>query len=88
LIVTDLIQRHDPHGQSWWWRVVKGWAGVLGSEGGTSRDLRWTFRDKAAARRSAERILAWDFDRLVIAHGACVEHGARAVVARAFAWLW
>jgi hypothetical protein len=87
LIVTDLIQRHRPDAESWFWRIVKGWAGVLGDEGGTSRDLRWTFRDRTAARRSAEQVLDWDFDRLIISHGTCVHENAKDVVARAFTWL-
>lgn len=87
LIVTDLIQRHDPQAESPFWRVVKGWAGVLGDEGGTSRDIRLLFRDRRAARRSAEHVLAWDFDRLVVSHGSCVPSNAKQVVARAFAWL-
>jgi hypothetical protein len=87
LVVTDLIQRHEPNNQSWFWRITKSWAGVLGDDGGTSRDLRWTFRDRDAARRSAEHILDWEFDRLVISHGACVHENAKAVVAKALAWL-
>jgi hypothetical protein len=86
LIVTDLIQRHEPS-NSRFWRILKGWAGVLGDSGGTSRDLRWSFRDRAAARRSMERILEWDFERLVISHGTCVHESAKDTVARAFAWL-
>ena len=35
-------------------------------------DMRLSFRDRKAARRSVERILAWEFDRVVLAHGACV----------------
>jgi len=87
LIVTDLIQRHDRGAQSWFWWVVKIWAGVLGDEGGTSRDLRWTFRDRAAARQCAAKILEWDFDRLIISHGTCVRENAKDVVKRALAWL-
>ena len=33
--------------------------------------LGW--KDREAARRSLERILAWDFDRVVVAHGAPIE---------------
>ena len=86
LILTDLIQRHDPVRESWFWRVVKGGAGVLGPDGGTARDLRATFGDRAAARASAEALLRWDFDRVVIAHGMCITEDARATVERAFAW--
>ena len=86
LIVTDLIQRHDADAQPWFWRIVKGWAGVLG-KGGTARDLRASFRDRDAARRSRELIMGWDFENLVISHGACMSGGAKPYVNDAFAWL-
>jgi len=87
LIVTDLIQKHDPAAQSWFSRHLKKFAGVLGKDGGTALDLRATFRDRSAARRSLERILHWDFDNLIISHGLCVHGGARPVVEKAFSWL-
>jgi hypothetical protein len=37
---------------------------------------RWV-TDKAAFVRSIDQILAWDFDRIVVAHGASVEDHAR-----------
>jgi hypothetical protein len=36
--------------------------------------------DRAAFARSIERILAWDFERIVVAHGAIVEKHARSQV--------
>jgi hypothetical protein len=86
LVLTDLIQRHEPSRESWFWRRVKGAVGVLGGAGGTALDLRMTFRDAVAARASAEALLRWDFDRVVIAHGTCITHDARSVVAAALAW--
>lgn len=44
-------------------------------------------RDRAAARASLERILAWDFDRVVVTHGAVLEHGGREALRAAYAWL-
>lgn len=86
LIITDLIQRHDPAQESWFWRVVKRSVGVLGEQGGTARDLLTTFGDRAAARASAAAILDWDFDRVVIAHGLCITEDAHRFVERAFGW--
>ncbi len=87
LLVTDLIQKHDPEVQSWFWWCVKKLVGVLGKEGGTARDLRKTFRDKSAARQSRDQIMSWDFDNLIICHGQCLRGGAKASVQDAFAWL-
>jgi hypothetical protein len=44
-------------------------------------------RDRAAARASLERILAWDFDRVVVAHGDVQESGGRALLREGYAWL-
>jgi hypothetical protein len=47
----------------------------------------WLIRDRAAARASLERILAWDFDRVIVAHGDVVEHGGRDALAHGYRWL-
>lgn len=44
-------------------------------------------RDRAAARESLERILAWDFDRVIVAHGEVLERGGREALRRGYAWL-
>ena len=48
--------------------------GVLGGVS-VSRLIRFLTRDKAAARRSFERVLQWDFNRIVMAHGDVLEQG-------------
>jgi len=44
-------------------------------------------RDRRAARESLERILAWDFDRVVVAHGDVLESGGRDALREGYAWL-
>ncbi len=44
-------------------------------------------RDWPAARKSLERILAWDFDRVVLAHGDIVEAGGREALREGYSWL-
>ena len=44
-------------------------------------------RDRRAARESLERILAWDFDRVVVAHGEVLESGGHEALRRGYAWL-
>jgi hypothetical protein len=48
---------------------------------------RVLIRDRAGAREQVDRMLAWDFDRIVLAHGAIIETGGREVLRRAYAWL-
>jgi hypothetical protein len=44
-------------------------------------------RDRRAARESLERILAWDFDRIIVAHGDVLESGGRETLRRGYSWL-
>jgi hypothetical protein len=44
-------------------------------------------RDRRLARRQVDRILAWDFDRAVLAHGAMLDKGAHRAMQSAYAWL-
>ena len=54
---------------------------------GPSKLDPWLIRDRDAARRSLERILAWDFDRVVVAHGEILERGGREALRAGYAWL-
>jgi hypothetical protein len=44
-------------------------------------------RDRDAARGSLERILAWDFDRVVVAHGDVLASGGHAALREGYSWL-
>lgn len=64
--------------------------GLLGARGrfGPHRFMRYFFlRDHKAGRDSIERILRWDFDRVVMSHGDVLERGGKAAVREAFAYL-
>jgi hypothetical protein len=53
-----------------------------------SRMIRWTaFSNRSAARDSVDRLLAWDFERIIVGHGAPVVVNAKDVLASALAWL-
>ncbi len=49
--------------------------------------FRLGIRGRQAARRSVERILEWDFDRILPGHGEIVESGAKNRFRQDFAWL-
>lgn len=51
---------------------------------GPSRMMRSMIRDKAALRGSLDRILAWDFDRVIVTHGEVVQSGGRDALRDAF----
>ena len=48
---------------------------------------RWLVRDRAAARSSLAQILAWDFDRVVVSHGAVLESGGQTALRDSYRWL-
>jgi hypothetical protein len=87
LIVGDLlvfeISPTRPLATRLAWRLE----GVYGSLG-TPRSLRLATRNRRAARRSVERILEWDFDRIIVGHGEILETGGRAAFERAMSWLF
>lgn len=84
---TDLIQRHDPAQLSGW----RGWMmkadGLVGEDGSTPREWRLTFLQRDKPRRALRKVLAWEPERLVIAHGKCEPERATAQIERSLAWL-
>ena len=61
---------------------------LVGARGfGPHRIIRFGVRDRDAARASLERILQWDFDRVIVTHGDVLESGGHAAMQAAFAWL-
>lgn len=49
--------------------------------------LERVMMDKRKGREDLERILDWDFDRMVMAHGEIVEKGGKEALAKAYKWL-
>jgi len=44
-------------------------------------------RDRRLARESLERILSWDFDRVIVAHGDVLERGGHKILREGYSWL-
>ena len=85
LLLCDLAFNFGPHapfGTRLFLRLVGGY----GRFGPTRLDPL-LIRDRPAARQSFERILAWDFDRVVIAHGEVLETGGPAALRAGYDWL-
>lgn len=49
-------------------------------------ELRWFTFDREGARRAIEQVLAWDFDRVVLAHGDLLDHSAHDAIRAAWRW--
>jgi hypothetical protein len=48
---------------------------------------RVMIRDRAGAREQVDRMLAWQPERILLAHGAVIERDGEAVLRRAYQWL-
>ncbi len=55
--------------------------GVGGNRVAQSREWKWARKDKAAARASVERVLAWPIQRLAFCHGESVAIDSAALAA-------
>ena len=49
--------------------------------------MRFLIKDREAVRTSVKRILEWDFDRVIMAHGSILEENAKASLRNSFDWL-
>ncbi len=85
LIVTDLmfnVQRC----QSSLMSVLLRLAGAY-RKTAQSRVWRLLVKDRAAAAKSVSKVLSWDFQRVVVAHGDVVSEDARGRAVRALSWM-
>lgn len=86
LILVDLIENYgDGSGRVdrllrfWWKFVFRMW-----NRPKPAPEYQLGWKDKAAAGESLEKILAWDFERIIIAHGELIETDARHVARTAW----
>ena len=69
-------------------RLTRTVARIAGQrEPGATLLERVLIRDRAAAREQIGRIVAWEAERVVLAHGDIIASGATEVVRRAYRWL-
>ncbi len=86
LVVADLVHNIGRPEHGW----TKFYARTMGfyDRVALSKMLRWTaIGDKAALRRSVDALLALDFERLIVGHGAPLVSGAKEALRAAFSWL-
>jgi hypothetical protein len=87
VILDDLIQIHPMLKGKPFRNALLKIGGVASPDGGVPLDIRLSFTNRDRARQSLEKLLSWDFDKLVIAHGVCIEKDAKPFVERTFRWL-
>jgi hypothetical protein len=89
LVLADLIENFEPRKLgSVWLRWLTRLGGVQDPDGGMPRDMRQTFRGhRAGLRQAVEQMIAWNPERIVLAHGRWYEADGAAELRRAFRWL-
>jgi hypothetical protein len=88
VIMGDFIQNFQPQRGHALRNTLLHFGGIL--QGGAPRDLRLSFAGKRhmeMGRASLRTLLAWDFDKVVLAHGDCVDGDAKPFIERSFRWL-
>lgn len=89
LILTDLIENFEPARiKSRFLRLLVRLAGAADPDGSAPRDMRATFRrHRAEMRAGVERMLAWQPERVILAHGRWYAQNGTAELTRAFRWV-
>lgn len=85
LILTDLIENFEAAKVPWWMALLGRMGGIIAPNGQMPRDMRLTFRGNHQPLHAAiERMIGWEPERIVIAHGKWFETNAIAELERAF----
>lgn len=88
LILTDFIENFEPQKLRWPWRWLARIGGVVHPDGGMPRDMRYTFSKQRQQMKTAiQRMIAWQPERIILAHGRCYERNGAYELTRAFRWL-
>ena len=62
-----------------WWHLLRMW-----NRPRPAPEYWFSWKDRARVRAALERVLAWDFQRIVIAHGDLIEVDARSAAQQAW----
>ena len=86
LLVVDLIENFTDQtpNVNWllklWWKVVF----HMWDNPKPAPEYQMGWKDKTAARESLQRILEWDFDKIVLSHGDLIETNAKSMAQEAW----
>lgn len=85
LILVDLVENVTAAtpGTNWFLRVLFRSIGMWNAPS-PAPEYRFGWGDKELVRQAMERILAWDFERVILSHGDLITRDARQVVRHAW----
>lgn len=91
LVLTDLIENFEPGKLGFWARCLARLGGALDPDGQTPRDMRLTYslysENRTQLRNAVETMLAWQPERVILAHGRWYETNAVKELRRALRWV-
>ncbi len=86
-IIGDLVQRHPEARMTGWRGLLMRLDGLVGPEGSTPREWRASFLRRGPARKARDKVLGWQAEQLLVAHGDCARSDATEILARALDWI-
>lgn len=86
-IICDLIQRFPKSMMSGWKGMLMRLDSLVGEHGSTPREWRASFLRRGPARAARDKVLGWNAERLLIAHGECTQTEASTIIAEALNWI-
>ena len=86
-IFGDLIENFSPDWFKGWKGFVARLDGIVSPHPGAPREWRLSFRNRKLARAALARILAWQPEQVVMAHGIMVRNDGVGFIRHAFGWL-
>jgi len=91
VIVADLIEAFSDQflrqHWSWWQRPLAALDGIVARKALPPLEWRLSFRDREPARAARCKILGWDCERVIMAHGEWQRANGHAYLKRSLAWL-
>jgi len=89
-IVADLIQTFSDRflKEHWgWWRFLARLDGLTQDQACAPLEWRLSFLNRAPARRARDKVLGWNSQQVVVAHGEWARTNGNALLAKSFRWL-
>ena len=86
-IICDLIQRHTESKLTGGKGLLMRLDGLVGKHGSTPREWRVSFLKRGLARAARAKVLGWNAERLLIAHGECAQTEAAEIITAALSWI-
>jgi hypothetical protein len=89
-IIADLIQTFSDHflREHWgWWRFLARLDGLTQDKACAPLEWRLSFINRAPARLARDKVLNWNCQRVIVAHGEWPHANGKAFLAKSFRWL-